>query len=119
MKKVFLFVSLAVAMGLASCSSVKHTATTVDVANRMCTTTTADLQVSPQKISYNFTPTNANRRAGEKAVLETAVAQALKANGNADVLVGFEYEIKKKRNKVMYVTVEGYPATYKNFTTVK
>lgn len=114
-----MFVSLAVALGLASCNSVRHTATTVEVENHMCTATTADLEVSPKKISYTFKPSQANRRAGERAVIATAVAEALKANGNADVLVGMEYEIKKQRSKVIYVTVEGYPATYKNFHPVK
>ena len=64
------------------------------------------------------------RRCGQKAVIATAVAEALKANGNADVLVGFQYEIKKTRNffgrnNIKYVTVEGYPATYVNVTPLK
>lgn len=125
MKKKFILAVAAIAtLGLVSCSSIRHTATTKPVDTEVVSHTTADLEVAPQKISYTFRPSKAVRRTGEKAVIKTAVAEALKANGNADVMVGFQYEIKKTRNffgktNIKYVTVEGYPATYKNFSTVK
>ncbi|MCM1349345.1 MAG: hypothetical protein NC338_08030 [Firmicutes bacterium] len=126
MKKKFLstaVVAFAV-MALASCSSIRHTSTTVDVNTQITNTSTADLRVAPQKISFTYVPKAPVRRTGEKNVIKTAVAEALKANGNADVLVGFQYEIKKSRNffghtSIKYVTVEGYPATYVNFQTAK
>ncbi len=119
-----LIVALFATLGLASCSSVKHTSTTVDVDTSVSSKNTADLVVAPQKISYTLKPSKAVRRCGEKAVIKTAVAEALKANGNADVLVGFQYEIKKTKNffgktNIKYVTVEGYPATYTNIQPVR
>lgn len=124
MKKFVFGVAVAAAIvGMSSCSSIHHTSTTVPVSTAITSASTADLAVSQQKISYFFRPTAANRKAGEKAVINTAVAQALKENGNADVLVGFQYEIKKTTNlfgrtKIKYVIVEGYPATYKNIAPV-
>lgn len=124
MKKNLLSLAIAavVAIGLSSCSSVRHTSTTVDVNTSVVSHAHADLQVSPKKISYTFKPSKAVRRTGERGVIETAVAQALKENKNADVLVGFEYEIKKTRNffgitNIKYVIVEGYPAKYVNIRT--
>lgn len=114
-----LVAALVVSMGLTSCSSVRHTASTVPVDDRVATRTSADLNVATKKISYTYRPSSSVRRAGDKAVIQTAVAEALKANGNADVLVAFQYEIKKTGKKINYVTVEGYPASYSNFTVVK
>ena len=125
MKKYLILTVAGIAtLGLASCSSIRHTASTQPVDTEVVSRNTADLDVASQKISYTFRPSKAVRRCGEKAVIKTAVAEALKANGNADVMVGFQYEIKKTKNffgktNIKYVTVEGYPATYKNFKTVK
>ena len=123
-KKLIIAVAAIATLGLASCSSLRHTATTQPVDTEVVSRNTADLEVAPQKISYTFRPSKAVRRCGEKAVIKTAVAEALKANGNADVMVGSQYEIKKTKNffgktNIKYVTVEGYPATYKNFKTVQ
>lgn len=124
MKKAILSIAaVAAIMGMSSCSSILHTSTTVPVETAITSASTADLIVSDKKITYTFRPSSAYRRAGEKAVIKSAVAEALKANGDADVLVGFQYEIKKKTNlfghtKIKYITVEGYPATYKNITPV-
>lgn len=109
---------------LASCSSISHTSTTIPVQTEIKSKSNADLSVSQKKITYTFKPSKAVRRCGQKAVISTAVAEALKANGNADVLVAFEYEIKKTRNffgktNIKYVTVTGYPATYTNIKPVK
>ncbi len=119
MKKFFTGVAIALALCATSCSSIKHTATTIPVETSVVSNSTADLKVQSTKISYTYKPTKAVRRTGEKGVISTAVSEALKANGNADVLVGFQYEIKKTRNffgrtNIKYVTVEGYPATYTN-----
>lgn len=123
-KYLYLSVVSLATLGLASCSSIKHTSTTVPVDTEVMSKTTADLNVSSNKISYTFRPSKAVRRTGEKAVIKTAVAEALKENGNADVLVGFQYEMKKTKNffgktNIKYITVEGYPATYSNFKNLK
>lgn len=119
MKKL-LFVAAAAALTLSSCSSISHTATTAAVDTDLTSKSTAELNVASQKITYTFTPTSAYKRAGDKAVIRAAVAKALEANGNADVLVAPQYEIKRGRG-IKYVTVKGYPATYKNVhpTTAK
>lgn len=124
--KKYLYLALVVfaSLGFASCSSIRHTSTTVPVETEVISRNTADLDVASKKISYTFIPSRAVKRTGEKAVIKTAVAEALKENGNADVLVGFQYEIKKTKNffgktSIKYIKVEGYPATYKNFQTVK
>lgn len=117
MKKSF-FIAAVAALALSSCSTITHTASTETVDTEVYNRSNADLKVSPVKISYTFTPNASYRRAGEKAVLRAAVAKALEANGNADVLVAPQYEVKKTRGlfstKVKYVTVKGYPATYTN-----
>lgn len=117
MKKSF-FIAAIAALALSSCSTITHTASTEAVDTEVYNRSNADLKVSPKKITYTFTPNNAYRRAGEKAVLRAAVAKALEANGDADVLVAPQFEVKKTRGlfttKVKYVTVKGYPATYTN-----
>lgn len=124
MKKLAIYGVLALTLSLASCSSIRHTASTVDVNTEIVSHSKADLNVSPNKITYTLRPSKAVRRCGEKAVIKTTVAEALKANGNADVLVGMQYEIKKTRNffgrnNIKYVTVTGYPATYVNVTPIR
>lgn len=116
--KKHLILAAVVALTVSSCSTITHTASTEAVNTEVYNRSNADLKVSPNKITYTFTPNNTYRRAGEKAVLRAAVAKALEANGNADVLVAPQYEVKKTRGlfstKVKYVTVTGYPASYTN-----
>ena len=124
MKKAMLCAATLVILGMASCSTIRHTSTSGPVATEVVSHATADLQVSQQKITYTLKPSKAVRRGGEKNVINTAVAEALRANGNADVLVGMEYEIKRTRNffgvsNIKYVTVTGYPATYVNIKPAK
>lgn len=53
---------------------------------------------------------------GYDNVINTAVREALLANGNADVLVALETQIKyDKEGQIESVTVTGYPAKYVNF----
>ena len=125
MKKVLLPAAVCVCMllGATSCSTVTHTSQVVPVQTEVQSVSTAQLNVSPRKISYTYRPSKAVRRGGDKNVVRMAVAQALKENNNADVLVGMQYEMKKTRNifgvsSVKYVIVEGYPATYTNINPV-
>lgn len=122
MKKHFLIAMAAVAvLSLGSCSTVSHTASTEAVDTEIFNRSTADLDVAAQKITFTYTPDAAHRRAGKKAVIRAAVAKALEANGDADVLVAPEYEIKETSGlftrKIKYVTVKGYPAKYRNVHT--
>lgn len=117
--KKFLFVA-ATAFMMMSCSITKQTAThrNIDVSSPFTTPVVADLEVSDSKIRYEYEPSNAIRRGGKDNVLNTAIARALYQNGNADVLVGLESQIKyRSGSKITGVIITGYPAKYKNFRT--
>lgn len=115
MKKVLIAVFTVMALGITSCSSIHKTVSVEEISTEVAAYTSADLDISPNRITYTYRPTKAERRGGNKNAIECAVAEALKANGNADVLVAPQYEIKKRRGNVKQVTVTGYPATYSNF----
>jgi len=113
--KKYLFLAAVAALTLSSCkTTITHTATTQSVDTEIINRSTADLDVRSTKITYTFTPTKSHNRAGEKAVIRAAVAKALEENGNADVLVAPQYEVKKNFKGVKYVIVKGYPAFYRN-----
>lgn len=115
MKNLSIFALMIVV--LTGCSTVLRTSThtKIDVATPI-TAVMADLEVSPTKISHYFIPTKTVRKAGTENVVNHAVQEALEANGNADVLVGIEKNIKYNyRGKVESIVITGYPAKYVNF----
>lgn len=118
MKKTFLSIFIA-GMALASCTTVTKTATTLDVNSGLNSVSTADLDISSQKISYTHKATKKEMRGGYKNILNSAVQDAIAANGGGDVLVAPQYAVVKKKglfgSKIKTVTVEGYVAKYKNF----
>ena len=73
----------------------------------------ADLQIG-EKISYYFVPNPTIRKRLTKVeLIETAIAGALKENGNADVLLHPQYVFKYvKGSNIRAITVTGYPAKY-------
>ena len=76
----------------------------------------ADLKVCTEKITYFMVPSKAVVQGGVENVIKTAVSEALVANGNGDVLVSLNCQIKYDRNGVPEsITVTGYPASYVNF----
>jgi hypothetical protein len=76
----------------------------------------ADLEVSPTKISFFYIPSGTVVSAGPQNVIDSAIKEALIANGNADVLVGVEKQIKYSGDgSIESITVTGYPAKYVNF----
>ena len=76
----------------------------------------ADLDVAPAKITYFMMPSTTVANGGYDNVINTAVREALLANGDADVLVALETQVKyDKEGKIESVTVTGYPAKYTNF----
>lgn len=114
MKKSVLFMAAA-AMFCCSCSSViTNTASTKNVESQLINRTTAELKISDKRVSYTLNPTKAQQKAGLSSVKAAAVAALLQANGNADVLIAPEFEIKKGLTSIKYVTVSGKPATYVN-----
>ena len=119
MKNLFI-TAFAIAMLVTSCSSpVKlmnsSTYKKVSVAQPVVAVF-ADLDVSPEKITYFLLPSKTVIKGGYDNVINTAVREALLANGNSDVLVALETQVKyDKDGQIESVTVTGYPARYVNF----
>lgn len=123
MKKALLVLCVG-ALSLASCTTVKNTATTKPVEVNVQTNTAADLDISQRKIEYTYVPTSQVKRGGFSNVLSTAVREALQKNGGGDVLVQLEYTATYKSGffsgkKLKTITVTGFPATYRNFRNIK
>lgn len=118
MKKLLLLLAVA-SMFVTSCSTISNTASTQNVDTKIVNRTTANLIVSDKVIKYTFIPTGAHQRAGLKSMKAAAVAKALEVNGNGDVIVCPEFEIKKTRGlfktNVKYITVTGHVGTYEKF----
>lgn len=118
MKKLFILAVAACAM--VSCSlptklvnSASHSKTSVV---QPIAAVFVDLDVSPEKITYFMMPSKSVTDAGYDNVVNTAVREALLANGNADVLVALETQVKYGSDGVIEsITVTGYPAKYVNF----
>ena len=116
MKKLILTVMTAMSvLCVTSCTTVKKTATTQDVSTVGAAGGVADVVVSHKKIGFSSAVPRRGRRGGSNSVKATAVAEALKANGNADILVNPQFDMKIRRGSIREITVTGYPATYKNF----
>lgn len=119
MKKLFVLVVATIA--LASCSTVKNSSTyrPFSVNTPYAVPVIADLEISATKITYAYVPPKTVRRGGENNIMNTAVREALSTNGDADVLVGLETQIKYGALKqVVSVVITGYPAKYKNFRNI-
>ncbi|MBP3497132.1 MAG: hypothetical protein J6K33_04775 [Alistipes sp.] len=76
----------------------------------------ADLDVSPKKITYFYIPSQTVKNGGLDNVINTAVREALAANGDADAMIALEKQIKfTSSGEVESITITGYPAKYTNF----
>ena len=76
----------------------------------------ADIEVSPNRITYFMLPTKTVVMGGYDNVVATAVREALDANGGGDVLVALETQVKYSADgQIESITVSGYPGKYKNF----
>lgn len=116
MKKIFLLAILAVAAS--SCSTLKNTATTHDFNTNAPYTVPviADLEISENRVMYAYIPPKSVRNGGTQNAINSAIREALVTNGNADVLVGLETQVRfSATKKIKSVVVTGYPAKYKNF----
>lgn len=114
-----LFCALFAIVLLASCSTVRQTATQRDVKAPIVSAVIGDLDVSDQKITYTYVPTNKVRRGGADNCINSAIAAALQPGGY-DVLVETQEAVVERqgwfgKRKITKVTVTGYPAKYKNF----
>lgn len=118
MKRLLLFFVVAVmATSCASSARLMYSATHSKAkAVQPVAALYADLDVSPTKISYFLIPGKTVLMGGYDNVINTAVREALLNNGNADVLVAMETQVKyNSLGEIESVTVTGYPATYTNF----
>ena len=76
----------------------------------------ADLDVSETKITFAYIPVKTVLNGGHDNVINTAVREALAANGDGDVLVAMETRVKyNAAGDIESVIVSGYPARYTNF----
>lgn len=117
MKKLF-FTAMAIVC-LSSCTTVLETARTEKAPSQLLSATVADLDVQPKRITYTLNVTKEIRRGGTGNIYRTAEAEALKANGNCDLIVEPQYMTTKKRTlfgtKITSVTVTGRPASFSSF----
>lgn len=75
-----------------------------------------DLSVSPKKISHFMLVSESVRQGGLDNVVATAVKEALEANGDADVLVGLQTQVKyNDKGEIESISLTGFPAKYVNF----
>ena len=120
MKKIFTMAAVAVlaVLGMSSCTSTSNTAYTQVVDSKIMNRSYANLEVSPNVITYKYDVDWSHSRAGEKSCKAAAVSAALQANGGGDLIVNPQFEVKKTRHlfgkKIHYVIVTGHPAIYKN-----
>ncbi|MBO5974499.1 MAG: hypothetical protein J6P95_02085 [Paludibacteraceae bacterium] len=115
MKTKYLIAILFVATLATSCTMVKQTARIENPASYINTATIADLDISNKPITFTYEPSKAVRKGGNDNIVKTAVQEALKANGNGDILVALQWTAKYKSGKIHVISIKGYPATYKNF----
>lgn len=114
MKKILLL--CATALCLASCSTTIKTAKSYDVDGGISSDNTADLNVSNIKATLNnWEPTGKIKKGGKENVKRAAIAELLKQNGDADVLVAPQFEYTVKKGTIKVISVSGYPAKYSNF----
>ena len=74
-----------------------------------------DLEIAPQKVSHSMMIKMAVAAGGVDNVIATAVKEALDANGDADVMVGLQYQLKyNAMGEMESITVTGLPAKYVN-----
>lgn len=104
---------------LTSCQTMVKTARTADMPSSLKSVTVADLKVADQRITYTMSPDKQTRRGGLNNIQKTAEHEALKNNGNADVLLDLIYVISKRKglfgSKITSITVSGRPAYYTNY----
>jgi hypothetical protein len=119
MRKI-LFIAL-VMLGVSSCALHRSTSSTQKIISiePLATPVVADLNVG-EKITYTYqAERNLKMRLSRQELIEDAVACALQANGEADVLLQPQYKFYYVEGQKYYkIIVTGYPAKYVNFRNV-
>ncbi len=126
MKKISIISVGLLGLLLRSCTTagIFKTATTLGTASSVTSLTIADLDVSPERVTHTFYPSEDVQCGGEDNVRRAAEAEVLAAHNNADVLVDAQFVVTKEsgslfsKPKITSVTVTGHPAHYKNFHSV-
>lgn len=119
MKKNFLLAVMASTLLCASCTTVKKTASTVNVQNIVCTSpTVADLEVMDKvelKKEWHFRPFHIGEpKLG--TVKGNFISESLQKMG-ADVLLEPQVNFSRTSYGPRVLIITGYPAKYKNFRT--
>lgn len=124
MKKSILFTFVAVGLCLSACKAPStiystRTARTQEMpVETWSSWTTADLEVSDQKVKLTVAiPQNDNFMISEAQAKENAVGELLERN-NADVLVNPMFKCDYRNGRLESITVSGYPAKHRNFRTI-
>lgn len=119
MKKMLFFAGLALLM--ASCTTIRKSASTANVPAQLLSATVADLDVAKDRITYVYDVPAEVRRGGAANVRQAAIQAALESVGNQyDLLVEPEFSTYTTKYfvipaKVTKVVVSGRPAKYKGF----
>lgn len=120
-KSIFAIATAIIALGATSCKTTQapdtkyHSATTKTVNSAIYNRASADIQVSDKVITFTYTPTKEEQRAGTASVKAAAVIKALEANGGGDLIVAPQWSVTTHNGQVISVTVKGHVATYVNF----
>mgnify|MGYP003502709721 FL=1 len=119
MKKLLVLAGFALTM--ASCTTVTKTATTANVPSSLLSATVADLEVSNDRVTFEYVPSVEVRRGGPANVKRAAEQELLntKAKGY-DLIVEPQYTMYQTSyfifgKKISKIVVSGRPAKYKNF----
>ena len=119
-RNLFYLICLVASVCITSCAGVSKVVSTARTLEPETAPIVADLDIKTQKVTgvYNF-ECKKNAVVDEKTLMNNAVYEALK-DMKADVLVAPQYQINTRTmgKKYVTVTVNGYPAFYKNFKTV-
>lgn len=122
MKKLF-FSALCACALLTSCVTTQTVTKVAEPNTEVAAKAAADMVVSPTRISYTYVPTAETKKTSFDNILQTAVEEALRENGNADLLVDLKYTYQAKGffvfQKVVSVTVTGFPAKYTGFHSLR
>lgn len=118
MKKLIIGLFSGLMLLTASCTTVKHTASTVPVETQIVSFTVADLEVAPQKVSKSTSWNYKLFKSPSIEEIKTNTEAWLLDEVGADVLVEPEYIIERRGcMRGGTVTVTGYPAKFMNFHT--
>lgn len=124
MKTKFIIICITTAVVLSGCVTARKVSSREErVGISIESKAAADLAISPQKIQYTYYPTSDVKGTDLDNIIKTAIAKALEACNNADVLVEMNYNVTGKlmlwgKWKVESIVLTGYPAYYTNFRSI-